>query len=288
MPERKPIYGKIFLWVSIAASFLVLTEIIMQSFGKSICFSEGCRVTAQSARFGDFSILLSGLLLFSLLAILSFVNRQGHAPVERLIRFILIVALAGEGFFMGYLTFRIHTVCIFCVIVCGLLITLAFLRLLAGEKEVLTGFAALLVVFSLQYLILPAGVTVNLPVKDRLILFYSKDCEQCEEIIQEIEEKKIAVTLQPVKEVSGFLKNMGIVHVPTLLVNDPYQKIFLTGKEAIRRYLLACLAAKKPENHSPAGDTALTPDIDSQSGLLNPPNGLAPDEGMCKQGENCK
>jgi hypothetical protein len=288
MTERKLTYGKIFLWVSIASALLVLTEIIMKSFGKSICFSEGCRMTAQYARFGDLFILLSGLFLFSLLAILSLANRYGHAPVERLIRFILIVALAGEGFFMGYLAFRIHTVCIFCVIVCGLLMTLAILRLLAGEKEVLAGFAALLAVFSLQYLILPAGVTVNLPVNDRLILFYSKDCRQCEEVIKEMEEKKIAVTLRPVKEVSAFLRNMGIEYVPTLLVNDPYQKVFLTGREAIRRYLLACLAAKKPENNPPAGETALTPDYDNQPDILNPQNGLAPDEGMCKQGESCK
>jgi uncharacterized membrane protein len=284
MTERKRIYGKIFLWVSMASALLVLTEIIMQSFGKSICFSEGCRVTAQSARFGDFSILLSGLLLFSLLAILSLVSRYDHGPVERLIRFILIVALAGEGFFMGYLAFRIHTLCIFCVIVCGLLMTLSILRLWAGEKEVIAGFAALLAVFSLQYLILPAGVTLNLPVNDRLILFYSKDCKQCEMVIKEIEEKKIAVTLLPANEVSGFLRNMGIEHVPTLLVNDPYHKVFLTGRDAIRRYLLTRLK----EGNPPAGEAMLTPDIDEQSGLLNPPNGLASDEGMCKQGENCK
>jgi hypothetical protein len=288
MTERKPTYGKIFLWVSIASALLVLTEIIMKSFGKSICFSEGCRMTAQYARFGDIFILLSGLLLFSLLAVLALVNRYHQAPVERLIHLILIVALACEGFFMGYLAFRIHTVCIFCVIVCGLLMTLAVLRLLAGEKEVIAGFAALLAVFSLQYLILPAGVTVNLPVNDRLILFYSKDCKHCEEVIKEIEEKKIAVTLLSANEVSGFLRNMGIAYVPTLLVNDPYQKVFLTGRKAIHRYLLACLAAKKPENNPPAGEATLTPDIDDQSGLLNPPDGLAPDEGMCKQGENCK
>jgi uncharacterized membrane protein len=260
-------------------------EIILKSFGKSICFSEGCRMTAQYSRFGDFSILLSGLLLFSLLAVLTLVSRHGRAPVARLIPFILIVALAGEGFFMGYLAFQIHTVCIFCIIVFGLLMTLSVLRLLAGEKEVIAGFAALLVVFSLQYLILPAGVTVNLPVKDRLILFYSKDCGQCEMVIQEMEEKKIAITLLPANKVAGFLKNMGIEHVPTLLVKDPYQKVFLTGNDAIHRYLLA-LAAKKPGNNPPAGDTALPPDIDNQSGLLNPPNGLASEEGMCKQGED--
>jgi len=284
MPERKKICGKIFLWVSIASALLVLIEIIMQFFGKSICFSEGCRLTAQSARFGDFSILLSGFLLFSLLAILSFVSRYDHSSVERLIRFILIVALAGEGFFMGYLAFRIHTVCIFCVIVFGLLMTLSILRLLAGEKEVIAGFAALLAVFSLQYLILPAGASVNLPVNNRLILFYSKDCKQCEMVIKELEEKKIAVTLLPANKVAGFLRNMGIEHVPTLLVNDPYHKVFLTGRDAIRRYLLARLKEENP----PAGEGALTPDIDNQSGLLNPPNGLEPDEGMCKQGESCK
>jgi hypothetical protein len=78
-------------------------------------------------------------------------------------------------------------------------------------------------------------------------LFYSKDCKHCSEIMKDLEEKKVTVTHLTVAEYAGFLKNMGIEHVPTLMVNDPYQKIFLTGKDAIRQYLSACAESKKAQ-----------------------------------------
>ncbi|MGE5173644.1 MAG: vitamin K epoxide reductase family protein [Betaproteobacteria bacterium] len=272
----------------------------MQSFGKSICFSEGCRMTAQYARFGDISILFAGLFLFASLTALAATGlRITRQSIDRLINLILIVALAGEGFFMGYLTFRIHTICIFCVIVFGLLIALSTLRLLTGEKEIIAGFVALAVVFSLQYLILPAGATVNFPANDRLILFYSKDCKHCTEIMKELEDSHMVVTHLAVNEYAGFLKNMGIEHVPTLMVNDQYQKIFLTGKDAISRYLLACTEAKRPgaktalkrragKTAVPDNSTGMTIDIFSQPGLMTSPSLSAAPEGMCEENEICK
>ncbi len=300
MLERNRRYNKIFLAVSSLAALFVLTEMILQSFGKSICFSEGCKLTAQYARFGDISILFAGLFLFSSLAALAAAG-LGNAKqsVVRLINLILVVALAGEGFFMGYLAFRIHTVCIFCIIVFGLLLTLGALRLLGGEKEIIAGFAAWAVVFSLQYLILPAGTTVNLPANDRLILFYSKDCKHCAEIMKELDDDNIAVTHLPVSEYAGFLKNMGIDHVPTLMVNDQYQKLFLTGKDVIGRYLLSCAQAKKPvaktgrkkqaDKAAVLGQGAGVPiDIFKQPDLITSPSPSSAPEGMCEENEICK
>ncbi len=298
MLERNLRYKKIFLTVSSLSAFFVLTEMIMQSFGKSICFSEGCRMTAQYARFGDFSILFAGLFLFMSLAVLAGFG-SARRSVDRLINLILVVALAGEGYFMGYLAFRIHSVCIFCVIVFGLLLTLGALRLLDGEKEIITGFVAWAVVFSLQYLILPAGTNVNLPANDRLILFYSKDCKHCAEIMKELDDDNITVTHLPVSEYAGFLKNMGIDHIPTLMVNDQYQKMFLTGKDAISRYLLACTEAKKPavktgrkkqaNKAAVFGQSAGVPiDIFKQPDLMTSSSLSSAPEGMCEENKICK
>ena len=291
----------IFLTVSILATLFVVVEIVMQSFGKSICVTEGCKMTAQYARFGDISILLIGFVTFFSVAALTLLNRSARkAGIERLINLILIVALTGEGFFMGFLAFRIHTFCLFCFIVFCFMVTLGVLRVLSGERDVVAGFATLAAVFLMHYLILPAGVTVNLPAKDRLILFYSKDCRHCSEIIKELDEKKIAVTHLPVSEYGGILKNVGIDIIPTLMVNDPNQKVFLTGKEMIRRYLVSCTETKKPEQKAgqkkqagkaaarPARDTGVTLDIFNQPGLLTMPSQSAPDAGMCKEEEICK
>jgi uncharacterized membrane protein len=301
MKDWKQFFKKLFLAVSILATLFVVVEIALQSFGKSICATEGCKTTAQYARFGDISILLIGLATFFSVAALTLLNRRARkAGIERLINLILIVALTGEGFFMGFLAFKIHTFCLFCFIIFCFMATLGALRILSGERDVAAAFATLATVFLMHYLILPAGVTAKLPANDRLVLFYSKDCKHCSEIIKELDEKKIAVTHLPVSEYGGILKNVGIDFIPTLMVNDPNQKVFLTGKEMIRRYLMSCTESKKPVEKAgqkkqagkavarPARDTGVTLDIFNQPGLLTMPSQSTPDAGLCKEEEICK
>ncbi len=300
MQEGKKRYDTLFFAVSLVAALFVLTETVLKFFGKSICPYEGCRMTAQYARFGDLSIFLAGLALFSLLALLARVNRTGEKPaIGRLINIVLIAGLAGEGFFMGYLAFRIHTICIFCVTVSAFVASLGLIRILSGEKEVIAGFVAFGAVFCLQYLVLPAGVPVTLP-QERLILFYSKECKHCSEVIAELEQRQIAAARLQVNEYAGFLKNMGIENIPTLLVNDPFQKIILTGKDAIIRFLGTCapdgVAAGKASPKAKSRTAAPAPpvvqgnttfDIFSQPGLLTVPS-TTTSEGMCREDAVCK
>jgi hypothetical protein len=247
------------------------------------------------------SVLFAGLGMFFSLASLAYLNRSARRPgIDRFINLILLVALTGEGFFMGYLAFQIHTLCIFCVIVFGFMVTLGALRALSGERGVLAGFAALAAVFLLQYAVLPAGVTVTLPENDRLILFYSDDCRHCTEIKQELEEQKMAVAHLQAGEYAAFLKNIGIDGIPTLMVNDRYQKTFLTGKDAIRRYLLACSKPEKtvgepasktqaPGRDEPAEESpGAAVDIFNQPGLLTLPGPSPAEDGMCKEAEVCE
>lgn len=300
--ERNQKIGKLFLSLSLLATIFVTAEMIMRSMGSSICFTEGCKLTAQYARYGEISILLIGLVTFASLAGLALFDRVYQAAWPgRFINLILIVALACEGFFMGYLAFRVHTLCVFCVIIFGLIVTLGCLRLLAGGTEVAAGFAALAAVFSMLYLVLPAGVNADFPANERLVLFYSQDCKHCSEIMKEIEESKLTVAHREVNGYAGLLKSMGVEHVPTLLVNDPYQKVLLTGKDAIRRYLNACAqaesAAAEPVQGKPTGKMSARPkasasvpviDFFNQQGIVPPIGEPAPEEGMCKESEICK
>ncbi len=302
MQERKQAYNKIFFGVSSLATIFVLAEIIMQFFGKSICQTEGCKVVAQHVRYGDLSILFIGIVTFSLLAILSFLhlylNKKGLDP---LINLILIVSLACEGFFTGYQAFAIHIPCVLCLIILGIMVTLGILRLLAGETALLAGFLSLAAVFSMFYLVLPATTTVVLPEHDRLILFYSKECKYCAEIIREFEENKMPVKHLEVNGYAAYLKSMGIEHVPTLFVNSQYQKIFITGNDAIRRYLFTCSEASKTAEKSKqqvksgktkkpkqTDDMGMALDIFSPQGTLARPGVPTPDDGMCKEDEVCK
>jgi len=302
MQDRQQVNKKIFLAVSVLATIFVLTEIIMQSFGKSICQTEGCKVVAQYVRYGDISILLIGLVTFSFLALLSFrelyLNKPGAGPF---INLVLIVSLACEGFFTGYQAFSIHTPCLFCLIIFAFIGVLSIIRLLAGEREIIAGLLSLAAVFSMLYLVLPAGAPVSLPTSDRVVLFFSKDCKHCTEVIRHLAEKKIEVKHLDVKGYSAFLKSMGIDTVPTIMVNALNQRLFLSGKDAILNYLCRC---------SPSGDacddigkstrsdgtaptvvssqgTGTAIDIFNQPSFLNGP--VSSDEdGMCKQDEVCK
>jgi len=288
--------------MSSLATIFVLTEIIMQFFGKSICQTEGCKAVAQHVRYGDLSILFIGLVTFSLLALLSFLNRSvDKKGLDPLINLILIVSLACEGFFTGYQAFGIHTPCVICLIILAIMIMLGILRLLAGETALIAGFVSLAAVFGMFYLVLPATTTVVLPGNDRLVLFYSKECKHCAEIINEFEANKMPVKHVEVNEYAAYLKGMGIEYVPTLFVNSQYQKIFITGTDAIRGYLFTCSTAakaaekgnqkvrsgktKKPRQTDDAG---MAPDIFSPQGVLTQPGATVPAAGMCKEDEVCK
>jgi glutaredoxin len=301
MQDRKLAYGKIFLTLSSLAAIFVLAEIVMQSLGKSICQTEGCKVVAQHVRYGDISILLIGLVTFFLLAVLSYLELYSNkAGAGSFINLVLIVSLACEGFFTGYQAFSIHTPCLYCLIIFVIMVVLGIVRLLAGQQEVIAGFLSLAAVFSMLYLVLPAGVTVDLPANDRFILFFSKDCKHCAEVIRKLDENKIVVKHLDVAEYSAFLKSMGIDTVPTLMVNAPTQKLFITGKDAILSHLLACTQPQETEKSErkktkkdassagPAPSSSTAGDIFILPPLVTAPGSSAEQDGVCKQDEVCK
>jgi hypothetical protein len=300
MQQNKKVFGKIFLAAAVLGALFLVAELIFQSFGQSLCQTEGCRVVSRQTRFGDSSILLIGLITFTALALFSFLAiYRNKIQFEPYIDLILVVSLAGEGFLAGYQAFRIHTVCVFCLITLGFFLVLGILRFLYGEKKVIAGFLSFVCVFALFYLILPAGSAVRFP-DDELILFYSKDCKYCAEVMEEIRANKINAAHLLVGDYAGFLKNMGIEHVPTLFVNKRNQKLFLTGKEAIDQYLFCkreqvtkefappakIRSDKKPQSREKAGVSVPSelPVPDQIPSLLIQPS----EEGMCKENEKCE
>ena len=302
MPQRKTVRGNIFLTVALLGTLFLILEIILQSFGKSTCDSGGCKLVAQYTRFDDVSIILIGLVTFAALSLLSFMSLYRNGTrFDRVINLILVVSLSAEGFFAGYQVFRLHNICSFCLTSFGLFVVLGMLRLLYGEKDVIAGFLSFAGVFALFYLILPAGASVHLP-EEELLLFYGRDCKYCAEVMKEIADNKVKVVNLPVDEYSGFLKNMGIEHVPTLYVNRKNQKMFLIGKETIEQYLFCKqkVGLKKENRPKVITDTKQKPnartDIGSNesnemSTLNDVPINLPiqpDDKGMCKESEKCE
>jgi glutaredoxin len=321
MKQSRKIFGNAFFLITVLGTLFLLAELIFQFFGSSICHTEGCKVVSRHARFGDISIILIGLSSVLTLAVLSFLTLyRNRVELERYVNLILVGSLAGEGFFTGYQAFSVQTPCLICLFTLGVFLTLGVLRFFYGEKDVVAGFLSFAGVFALFYLILPAESTVNFPQGD-LILFYKKDCKYCAEVLKEMEVHKIRVNHVLVDQYTDLLKKMDIEHVPTLYVNGQTQKIFLTGKEAIDRYMFTRtenpLSKKKntpgkktrveakvhnktkSESHAPSNNpgqpsnTINQPgNAPAQSGDAPAPPGNAPnpfsDQGMCKDTEKCE
>ncbi|MDA8432461.1 MAG: hypothetical protein M0Z60_05800 [Nitrospiraceae bacterium] len=293
-------YRYSFLAASLLGTVYLMVEIILKYLGsEGLCRTEGCRIVAQQARFGDLSILLIGVFTFALLSVLAFLAlRRDRPTVDKVVNLILIVSLAAEGFFTGYQAFRIQTACLFCLITLGFFLVLAGMRLLSGERDILAGLLSFAGVFVLFWLILPSGGAVPLP-QDEMVLFYSQDCKYCQEVIKEIECAKLKIRHLPVSDYSGTLKAVGIEHVPTLLVNRGAQKLLLTGKEAIDNYLFCKPGETKPQPGAGSSAKEQGKDIlkkepeapadnllksGKTSGLLDQPQ----DEGVCQEDVKCK
>jgi uncharacterized membrane protein/glutaredoxin len=290
----------LFLLTGALGAVYLLIEAVLQSLGRSICASEGCRVVSQYSRFGDLSMVLAGLAAITVVTALAARGlRTVSAARDRTINIVLVAALAGEGFLAGYQLFRLHTVCIFCLSVLGIYVVLGLFRVLAGHPDVLAGFAALFAVLGLFYVILPAGGT-PLPLDHKYVLFYSPDCKHCSEIRLELERQRIEVQHVEVKEHAATLKNLGIEAVPTLLVTGPYEKVFLTGTDAIRRYLSTCGTATSPpaaRRPKTGGPRPVSPAGSGQPEVLNffpafgaPGSLLTPtaDDGLCRENTKCE
>ena len=296
--KEKHVSTATFFIVSALGALYLLVEAGLQVFGRSICVSKGCGLVAQLARFGDLSIILIGLVALAFLALLSGLNRRKRSGLlDFAINVALIAALAAEGFFVGYQVFWLPEVCLLCLSVFGFFVFLGLLRLLTGWKEVAAGFAAFAVVLCFVGLVLPPG-GMALPSDKKMILFYSTECRHCSEIKEEIDKNKLDITLVLVKEYTTTLRNLGVDNVPTLFVNGRYEKLVLTGKESIRRYLAACQSSGK-STPSVAEVPALKKESSLKSGdfgsvwplpTLGGPNTLfdpSTDEGVCKEEQKC-
>ena len=238
--EGKNFSTTCFFIVSLLGALYLLVEAGLQVFGRSICVSGGCGLVARLARFGDLSLIGIGLAVLAFLALLSGLNRRRRSGLlDSAINLVLIAALAAEGFLVGYQVFWLTELCLLCLSVFGFLVLLGLLRLLAGWKEAAAGFAALAAVLCLVGLVLPPRGP-GLPADKKMILFYSPDCPHCSEIKEAIAKTNLSITPVLVKEYTETLKNLGVDSVPTLFVNGRYEKLILTGKEAIGRYLAAC------------------------------------------------
>jgi hypothetical protein len=294
--------GVFFIFI-LAGALYLLVEAVLQWTGRSLCATEGCRMTLQLTRFGDPFMVLGAFLALGALGLLSGLNLKRPSSVrDTLINLGLIAALAAEGFFVGYQLFWLPEVCLFCLSVFAVVLLLALLRWFSGWKEIGYGFAAFALILILPALVLPPPGKA-FPLDRTMVLFYSDDCKHCTEIKAEIKKRNLDIPFIQVKEYGRELKGLGVEGIPTLWVNGPNEKLLLTGKETIRRFLDTDLHPEKVPPSAlrpwiseegktkkggttqlrPPASTALPPSVPYPNPLFHP----SPEDQACRQEQKC-
>ena len=255
----------------------------------SICTTSGCKLTAGQTRYSDLSLLIPAIFVFGVLLWLGVIEAKLEQKAESwliepeplslsikretagfLIDLIVSTALAGEGFLRGYLFFRLHHECLFCLAVFCLFVFLAVVRLIQGKERILIGFASFACVLMFMWLVKPEIANINLPHK-KLILFYGKGCPHCEKVMEMCKRDGINVCPLNAEKYEALLRGFAIDEVPVLVVNNKTERKIIIGQANIEKYM------NRLETKS--GGTSL----DKLEKMFGQPNG-----GACRIGEPCE
>lgn len=230
--------------MSMAGVFLVAIEIALELLNGTLCVTEGCNIVVRQTRFGSISILLPGLAMFLTLAVLSKISTsQRRRSIDAAISILLNAALAAEGFLVGYQAFRLEVFCAFCLAVFGLFIILGIIWILAGNRDVMYGFAGFFAVLIFLYLIQPAAQNNTSTIQkttlhdSRMTLFVDESCESCRDVDTMFQELEITVKKLDATHYVALLDFLDIDKVPALIINNESHKTIVIGGPEIREYI---------------------------------------------------
>jgi len=208
---------------------LSFIELVLSFFNKSLCDAYSCKLVASYVKFGEYVLILIGVVVFLILISLELSKLKFK---DYLIDAILIAALSSEGLLLSFQIFSLKVVCYFCFSIFLIFLIIAIVRLIQKHYLMIFAFASFISVFFIGYLVMP-----NLsPLSYGYDLFYSETCRHCEKTIVFLKKSHINVNLYNVNEYKNFLNNIGINQVPVLFVNLKDQKKFIVGQENIERY----------------------------------------------------
>ncbi|MCS7214840.1 MAG: hypothetical protein RMI30_00745 [Thermodesulfovibrio sp.] len=226
------------------AFLVILTETILNIYGKSVCTTEGCRIVESFVKGGNLFLLFSGLFLFGTLFFISIYKfpKSFDSFVEYVHSGILIGALSVEGYLLGFQTFIIKEFCFFCITVFGLIFIGSLLRMFEKRYEMILSFSGFVSIFLMTYVVNPE--ISHIP-SNKYTLVYSKDCIHCEEVIQFCKSNSISIQTVEAKNITGILKSLRIDYVPVLFCDEGDIRKIIIGPDNIKDYLLTTKAFSK-------------------------------------------
>jgi len=216
-----------FITLCLMGITLCLSEPI---FNHTICYTEGCKLAAQSLRF-KYSFNLIGAVVFTALILLNLFK------CRRVMHILIAASISSEGFLIAYQRLILPETCHLCMAIAAVFFGITLLKLIAADEKtgLISGVAGLVSIVTLSFFMHPSQACV--PSGERLILFYSNECPHCHQLINECKRCRIKVETVPVKQYSTILRVLGIKDIPVLLVNDDREKRIVVGKKNIEQYL---------------------------------------------------
>lgn len=211
---------------------LSIADFIGSVSSSPICKTDGCALVNSITPYGSLPFTITGIILFSLLIVLSF-----YKKAEFLLDYVLALALAMEGVLLGFQAFFLNSFCRVCVGIALIIGALIVIRIYRNKKNNIFIFAfastLFIVLFSISaFLFNPIW---NPPKGQTLI--YSKNCSHCEGLLVQIKKNQLKIRKVPLKRAKDFLIANGIEIVPVLVVNNSYGERIIKGKKNIENVL---------------------------------------------------
>ncbi|NPA49674.1 MAG: hypothetical protein GXO20_06795 [Thermodesulfobacteria bacterium] len=262
--------------LSLLGFIYCFTEVILSSFGKSLCHSDTCQIVESFSLLPRPLLAAGAAFYFLLQGILAYrVFRKGSRSIKFLV-FLAAIALGVECILVGrqFIDYRIH--CPFCLTVALFTIISASLVLLLSKRLAVFGTVLGIV---LALILTPISLT---PLSEaaikriyrgnpagKMILIYAENCPHCHEVLSFCNQMSdIDLLLCPKERALAFLRTLDIQGVPVLVVDKNGEKEVLIGSKVILSYLKSFQEASKP---------ALPP----LEKLLTP-------EGICSEVQKCE
>jgi uncharacterized membrane protein/glutaredoxin len=223
----------LFIGLTLFGLIINLLELFLLSEGKTLCSSQGCKIVDSFARFGNSFMCLLGTLLFLFLLVIYLWELKSRKK-NLLLDLVLIAALTGEGYLIGFQLFGVEHICYFCLTVFITILGLTLVRFFENSRIVGLGFLGFLSVVFLTFIVPPKGFT-PLP-KTKYVLIYSPTCPHCRKVEKFLNSRGVKYSKIPYREVLNLLLSMETERIPVLLVREKDKRVFLIGEEEIYNY----------------------------------------------------
>lgn len=242
--------------------------------GHAICPTNGCKVVEELVKIPVLWFNIFGACFFLFLLMLSLKAQRSKISLL-LFKTLALCGIAAEGVLVSYQIFIVHTYCIYCLALFGVLLLLNILLGLRYAFRATLVFSSVLLIFSLlQFSSTDTQMTLDhgtYAVKScdsssskKMYFIFSESCPHCREVLTTLQQcnscevrfnplQTIQSSILPdVKLLPGYepevnrnlLKSLGINTIPILIEQKQDGLVFIRGEGKIVKYIEEnCFAA---------------------------------------------